>query len=294
VPVAYELHDRFAGPSVLERDEAPSGWPVEPAEVLLLDPEGPLAVCTLGDPALGRSLAESAPPGLAVVGPLATENIGLEKLVRNFLARASLSHLLLVGPETGGSSALGHFAGDCLVSLIRNGVDPRTMRVRGARGRRPFVKNLCPAEVEEFRRRVTLADERGALRVEHVARLARDLLAALPETRAERREEAPASSVPGSGLTRLVTATEPTFYRPDPRGYLLIFVDERVGLLLVEHYENDGRRSAVFAGKTPRALCATVISEGLVSSLEHAAYLGRELQRAAQALEERRPYVQDG
>ena len=49
----------------------------------------------------------------------------------------------------------------------------------------------------------------------------------------------------------------------------------------------------MFSARSPSALYATVINEALISRLDHAAYLGRELARAEQALKTGENYVQD-
>ena len=47
-------------------------------------------------------------------------------------------------------------------------------------------------------------------------------------------------------------------------------------------------------GQTARALYATIIANGWVTRLSHAAYLGKELARAELALKLRFKYVQEG
>lgn len=49
----------------------------------------------------------------------------------------------------------------------------------------------------------------------------------------------------------------------------------------------------VFTAADPAALYTTVINEALISRLDHAAYLGRELARAEQSLQSGDSYVQD-
>jgi tetrahydromethanopterin S-methyltransferase subunit A len=49
----------------------------------------------------------------------------------------------------------------------------------------------------------------------------------------------------------------------------------------------------VIEGATPAALYATAIERGLLTRLDHAAYLGRELGRAEQSLRTAEHYVQD-
>jgi tetrahydromethanopterin S-methyltransferase subunit A len=63
--------------------------------------------------------------------------------------------------------------------------------------------------------------------------------------------------------------------------------------LVLEHYANNGVLTQVIEGATPAALYGAVIAESLISRLDHAAYLGRELARAEQALATGGAYVQD-
>jgi len=50
----------------------------------------------------------------------------------------------------------------------------------------------------------------------------------------------------------------------------------------------------IIEGEDTKALRATIIKLGLVSQLDHAAYLGHELMRAELALRFGFPFVQDG
>ena len=79
----------------------------------------------------------------------------------------------------------------------------------------------------------------------------------------------------------------------DPAGYFVLYVDQQRGMLSLEHYENSGVLNCVIEGKTPGALYSRAIERGLVSRLDHAAYLGGELARAEQAMLSGEPYVQD-
>ena len=105
----------------------------------------------------------------------------------------------------------------------------------------------------------------------------------------------------------------------DPQGYFLIKVDYLTHDLILEHYlnniDNKGRAidpesgkpigcktklstqpNKIFKGKSAKAL-GIQISEGLgpfpLSRLDHAIYIGRELQRAEQCLKTGKRYIQD-
>lgn len=80
---------------------------------------------------------------------------------------------------------------------------------------------------------------------------------------------------------------------PDPAGYFVVYVDGSRRLLSLEHYGKDGVLRAIIEGRTAAELYTPAIDSGLISRLDHAAYLGRELARAEAALASGAPYVQD-
>ena len=90
-----------------------------------------------------------------------------------------------------------------------------------------------------------------------------------------------------------VTPERPTGYRPDPAGYVLLFVDRDRGCVVVEHYTNAGVRTATLTGDDPQKLAHRAMDLAMVSRPDHAAYLGRELRRATEALRDGLAYVQD-
>ena len=105
----------------------------------------------------------------------------------------------------------------------------------------------------------------------------------------------------------------------DPKGYFLIKIEPKTNELILEHYLNDidqkGRAidpesgepigcktksknqpSKIYRGKSAKQL-GIQISEGHgpfpISRLDHAIYIGRELQRAEQCLITGKQYIQD-
>jgi tetrahydromethanopterin S-methyltransferase subunit A len=79
----------------------------------------------------------------------------------------------------------------------------------------------------------------------------------------------------------------------DKAGYFVVYPDRARRVLLLEHYRNDGVLDVVIEGRAAAELYYPAIEQGLISRLDHAAYLGRELARAERALESGAPYVQD-
>jgi tetrahydromethanopterin S-methyltransferase subunit A len=64
-------------------------------------------------------------------------------------------------------------------------------------------------------------------------------------------------------------------------------------MLSLEHYRNDGLLDVVIEGSTAAELYTPAIDRYLISRLDHAAYLGRELARAEESLHSGEPYIQD-
>jgi len=105
----------------------------------------------------------------------------------------------------------------------------------------------------------------------------------------------------------------------DPGGYFIIYLDQEAGLICAKHFTNviDDRglavdpetgkvipakgkvertQSTLFTGRTAKELCIAIFEQTQpcpVTLLDHAAYLGRELVRAENALISGQEYVQD-
>ena len=127
------------------------------------------------------------------------------------------------------------------------------------------------------------------------------------------------SSPPTPTLQALDEELSRRFIALDPAGYFLIRVDAESQELVAEHYGNDiderglatdpesgeviGCRGggprlplAVYRGRSAKELGIS-LSEGKgphpISRLDHALYLGRELQKAERCLVQGLPYIQD-
>ena len=130
--------------------------------------------------------------------------------------------------------------------------------------------------------------------------------------------EAPASIA--AAMDALDDRLSQRFIALDPSGYFLIKLDAVAGELVLEHYGNTidekglardsdtgevlsckggdapRRPSAIYRGRSAKQL-GIQLTEGdgphPVSRLDHAMYLGRELQKAEQCLRDGTTYVQD-
>ena len=256
------------------------GWPPLPGDHVVVRYGAPVAVCTLNSFALAKLIAERPPSGLAIAGALHTENLGIERIIRNVLANPNVRFLVLCGEDT--RQAIGHLPGQSLVALCQNGVDAAG-RIRGARGKRPVIRNVACEEVEAFRRQIELVDLSGE---EDTTRIAQEVESCAART------PGPFDGAPEMAAIPAVAACEPTSLVLDPAGFLVVYPDRVRGLVL-ERYRNEGVLDLVIEGATASAVGATAVERGFVSRLDHAVYLGRELARAEQCLRTGAPYVQD-
>src|SRR3989344_5816833 len=96
-----------------------------------------------------------------------------------------------------------------------------------------------------------------------------------------------------SKKARCVIAHGSLPWRQDPRGYFLIKVNRKAGQIELGFCEAGNVVSLVIAGKKPEEIYHTVFKEGLVTKFDHAAYLGKELEKAYIALKTGAKYVQD-
>jgi tetrahydromethanopterin S-methyltransferase subunit A len=269
-----------AGSCPTEAVAARPGWPPLPGAYTVLRYRAPVAVCTLTDGGLAREVARIADAPVTLVGTLQTENLGIERLIVNVLANPHIRFVLVCGADS--RQAIGHLPGQSLIALARQGLDGRT-RIRGASGKRPYLKNIARDAVEHFRRTVEVIDLVG-----------RDRLPEILDTVSQAATRNPGPAVPFE--SERITPSRgslPSRMIPDPAGYFVIYPDRPRGILSLEHYRTDGVLEAVIEGRSAAECYTPAIAQGLLSRLDHAAYLGRELARAEAALLTGERYVQD-
>lgn len=262
--------------------EPTTSWPHAPGEYFVLSHNGHIAICTLASVDLARRLAGAAPPGVSIVGKTETENIGAEKVIKNIVSNPSIRFLLLCGQDPE-----GHRSGATLLSLHKNGVD-HGMRVIGSPGKRAVLKNSSHDEIDAFRRQVTIVDMIGE---EDVTRIRERTAKLEPDARSACHNTIKPTVLPS---IETVEAESPDHIPMDKAGYFVIVPEREKGRIIVEHYSYDNRQLRVIQGTTARDLYHTIIKNKWVSMLSHAAYLGKELEKAELAMSMGFTYVQDG
>lgn len=262
--------------------EVREGWPPLPGDYHVLRFQAPVAVCTLNTDHLSKALATGQQEGLSIVGSLHTENLGIEHLIRNTLANPHIRFLIICGQDT--RKAIGHLPGQSLLALAENGIDDK-MRIINAKGKRPFVKNISLEHVEAFRNQVEVIDQIGNDDLSNLSALI---------TATAVNDPGPFGDAPVDiNPITIEVAEQAGKLVLDPTGYFVIYPDRTHQRLSLEHYTNKGVLNRILTAASATALYTRIIEEKLISRLDHAAYLGRELARAEQALKHGEDYIQD-
>ncbi|HDV6159441.1 TPA: DUF4346 domain-containing protein [Pseudomonas aeruginosa] len=265
-----------------EEPETREGWPPLPGDFQVNRFHAPVAVCTLNSDHLIKELCSPHIEGLSIVGSLQTENLGIEHLIRNILANPHIRFLIICGEDT--RKAIGHLPGQSLLALMANGVDDN-MRIIDAKGKRPLLKNIRSEHVEAFRSQVQVIAQIGNTDVATLQDLINTTALCDPGPFAD----APTDVSP----VTIEVVKEPHKLVLDPAGYFIVYPDRPNRRLVLEHYSNKGVLGRLLTATSATALYACVIDEKLISRLDHAAYLGRELARAEHALQSGERYEQD-
>lgn len=254
-------------------------WPIETGDYRLGNLTGVVAVATLASEDLYKQFAdEVCSLGCAICGKAFTENIGIEKMIKNIISNRHIRFLVLCGQE-----AKGHQTGACIKALHINGIDHRR-RIVGAPGKRPWIKTLGPVEISRFQKQVEIIDLIGCEDVVAIEAKVRELSLL---NRGPMDQDVVAEGVPRYLARDTVTLNL------DRAGFFIIHPKPEANWIMVEHYRNTGEPTCVIEGTDPAKLCAEIIERGLISQLDHATYLGRELERAKLSMQLGFRFAQD-
>ncbi|MBC5823413.1 MAG: hypothetical protein GIW99_07360 [Candidatus Eremiobacteraeota bacterium] len=272
-------------------------WPVTPGAYVVGNPQAAIAVCTLTSNELMRPIAML--PGVAIAGRLYTCNMGIEKIVSNVCANASIRVLLLCGRD----SVLFKQA-QSLRALMENGITP-DKHIVGAQGYLPVLGGIDPNAVEQFRRQIMLVDRIGETDVDEIGAEVKRLVQEFPPESSAMPASVPVRNVPSSAQaqdevegddSRFVVLSpggkrEPLSY--DPKGYFVITLERANDRIVARHYLPDATPAHSMRGRSGEGMLLAFIHEGLVTQMSHAGYLGGELAKAESALRLGLEYEQD-
>lgn len=257
-------------------------WPIVEGNYLVGNLISTVAVCTLSDVDLPNELKEAgALENTSIIGTVSTENLGIERIIRNLVSNPAIEFLILCGKES-----RGHKAGQAILSLKDNGLD-KDKRIIGAMGPRPILSNITYEEVEVFRKNVTVIDEIGT---QDVSRLIQAINICKDKPKNEHL-----ALPPKINRHKVIDAQHlsNSDWVHDPEGFFVISLNRDDKKIVCEHYAKEGILGEVIKGVSAEDIANTVIKRGLISRLDHAAYLGRELAKAEMSIKLGVKYVQD-
>ncbi|MDD5189332.1 MAG: tetrahydromethanopterin S-methyltransferase subunit A [Methanoregula sp.] len=125
-----------------------SGWPLVKGDFHSGDANSCVAVVTMGSHLDEQGICDA---GAAMCGSCKTENLGLEKVIANYIANPNIRFMLCCGTEV-----KGHLSGQTMIALHKGGV--KDGRVVGAEGAIPFIENLNDAAIKRFQEQIEVVN----------------------------------------------------------------------------------------------------------------------------------------
>ena len=154
-----------------------------------------------------------------------------------------------------------------------------------------FVPEFSPKATGSVRETVTAA--RMMFLARRRGTVPKDLGIDLLILKEKRRREEPYDRSVEAGV-EVIEAEEDQSFDWDRAGWFKIEIDRERGLIIAAHFPHGGSDAdVIIKGKEAREIYQTIIRRRLISKLDHAAYLGKELEKAETALRLGRSYVQD-
>ncbi len=255
-----------------------NSWPAFPGFYNVGDPKSCIAVCTLKEVDMILPVQKTA-----ISGRCLTENVGIERVIKNLISNPNIRFLILCGTEP-----KGHFVGQAFKCIRDNGV--KDGNIVGAAGAMPYLKNTSQEEIERFNKQIELVDLIEIVDVKKIEEAIDSCIARDPgffsdgNIQIKQIETIPANFDHAKGISL------------DKAGWFLISMDREKNEIAAEHYVGYGAEAKAhcrIVGKTAEEIAGTIAKLGLVSDLYHAAYLGKELEKAEIALRTGKQYEQD-
>jgi len=128
-------------------NDSDNDWPIAPGDFDVGSVDSPVAIVIIG-----RGVVELPKDLYAIRGTVKTENIGIEKIVANIISNPRIRFLIVCGRDE-----FGHYPGDAVLSLGKNGVNEQ-MRIQGSKSAIPFLCNIPRQAVERFLTQVEFVD----------------------------------------------------------------------------------------------------------------------------------------
>ncbi len=259
-------------------------WPVERGSYFVGNENAAIAINTLSNTKLPEQLITSLKDKIAIAGYCETENIGVEKIVKNTISNPNIRTLIICGNESGQNMMGGHFSGQTLLSLHSNGITGKN-RIIGAKGKRPVVKNLSIEQIKRFQSQVEIVELIGNNSIE-------DITLNVDIAHSKKKKILEKKGINGFANSEII-AQNPQKLRLDKKGYFVILPNKSEKKIFVEYYANSGELLQTIVGNDAASIYYTIIEKEFISKPDHCAYLGKELTKAEYFIKYDIPYIQD-
>lgn len=254
-------------------------WPALKGTYRIINPEGDIAVLSRASLELPKNESFNNSSRICIIGSCVTENVGLDKLITNIVTNPRIRHIIICGRES-----KGHNVGDALIKLKEKGID-NNQRIIDATGDDARLK-IPKKMIEHFRKqiRIILLETENPL---DIIKKADELILEESFEEYDYQPEKLRTRMPENSIR---ADEEETKYVQDPKGYFTINLD--AGNIIVKHFVNEQLKNTII-GRTAEALTKKINDLNLVSRIDHALYLGKELKKAENALNKKLDYEQD-
>ncbi len=263
-------------------------WPVITADYSSFcdgtDTSCPVAVTTLASVELVEELAKNRPRELCIVGKTETENIGIDKVIKNIVSNPTIKTLILAGKE-----AKGHLTGNTILSLWKNGVD-ENMKIVGAKGKKPVLRNITKKDIDLFRSQIEVVDMIGCENVNEILEKIKEVSNGSASSKCGCHDVNEGNRKSDEPITN---ANENSPVKMDKAGYFVLYPQNKKRTIIVEHYSYDNKLQHTIEGDNAKSLYMQIVDNKWVSLLSHAAYLGKELEKAELSIKYAFKYEQD-
>lgn len=256
-------------------------WPFVGGKYRVFDSTAPVVIVGNNAEALADDLSALATPGICMIATHCRSTADVEKLVRNIAANMAIHCVIVTTSEEEMPSALCS-----LLTLLGADVEPNEEAQSQANKLRSRLDEIDFSALTRQVRAVSMPPGSETDRI--VARISE---LASEANRPNTGFRAPVQQ-DENGIERVIAARNIEYeLQNDKAGNFFVCVKDKK--IVVEHFSPKNDLLRVIEGHTARDLCITLIRNGWVSKLDHAAWLGRELLRAELSMEKGDEFVPD-
>ncbi len=250
-------------------------WPIIKGSYKVINPKGDIAINTRASFNLKDNPLFESQKRICIIGSCVTENIGIDRMIKNIITNGNIRSLIICGQES-----KGHDVGNALMNLIKYGV--KDGRIIDATGHDPVLR--VPIEyINRFRgqiKHILVIDSSDP----------QEILLTINNIPKEPSLENYVLPIQKNNFdfSNVIFA--------DKCKYKIRLEDAYFKIYLKKNYiitEYHGKEIKKIAGKSAEEICSKILELGLVNELSHAMYLGRELKKAELCLKYSQNYYED-